>query len=116
MPALRAMVGLIALAACGGSPTAEPLARPEPPPAMAPAPAPLVGASVEQCDRLLSHLIELEFRRYGAPADPRSKQAVIDSKRDEFQAVCTQETPAHKVECALAAVDLDGVAKCDEAP
>ena len=116
MAVLRAIVGLIALGACGGARPAEPLARPEPPPAMAPARAPHVGATVEQCDRLLDHMIDLEFRRYGGPPDPASKQAVIDSKRDEFQAACAEQTPAHTVECALAAVDLDGIAKCDEAP
>ena len=105
---------LAVVVACGGA--AEPLQQPEPPQRTTPKPVRPPAASVEQCDRLLDHMIDLEFRKFGGPPDPASKQAVIDSKRDEFHAACVDQTPAHSVECALAARDLDGIAKCDEAP
>lgn len=96
--------------ACGGS-------KPAPPPSnVGPPPGKVAAATAEQCDRLLLHLVDLEFTRVGATASKESRQAVIDSKRTEFQAVCVDKTPAHRVECALAARDLDGVTKCDEAP
>lgn len=107
---------LVLLIACGGS---KPAPSDKPAPSnkgIAPPPGHVVAATVEQCDRLLNHLVELEFVRVGGPTSPESKQAVIDSKRTEFNAVCVDKTPAHRVECALAARDLDGVTKCDEAP
>jgi hypothetical protein len=101
---------LVLLIACGGSKT------PPPPSHAGPPPGKVAAATVEQCDRLLLHLVDLEFARAGGSVSQESRQAVIDSKRTEFQAVCVDKTPAHRVECALAARDLDGVTKCDEAP
>lgn len=102
---------LALLVACGGAPRAAP------PPAAPPPPGHVRAATRDQCERLLVHLIDLEYARLGPPPPAAStKQAVLDSKRDEFHAVCVDRTPAPRVECAIAAPDLDGVAKCDDAP
>ncbi|MGC4117896.1 MAG: hypothetical protein QM765_25785 [Myxococcales bacterium] len=69
---------------------------------------------VEQCNRLLLHLVDLESRGPASwPEDPTGCRRL---KRTEFQADIRDKTPAHRVECALAARNLDGVTKCDEAP
>lgn len=78
--------------------------------------------SEEQCKALLDHLVDLEFRKAGTAAQgdavkselAKQKQAVVDSKSTEFLDTCTKRTSKARVECALAAPDLDGVAKCDE--
>ena len=80
--------------------------------------------SEDQCKQLLDHLTDLEFRKAGAAATSdtmkaelvKQKAAVVDSKSAEFIETCTKKTSRARVECALAASDLDvGVAKCDEA-
>lgn len=79
------------------------------------------GASEDQCKQLLSHLVDLEFKKAGASATTKDNQAelakqkqnVLDNKQSEFVAVCTEKTVKARVECALAATDLDAVAKCD---
>jgi hypothetical protein len=82
------------------------------------------GPSEDQCKRLLEHLIDLEFKKSGATtatndamkADlAKQKAAVLELKTSEFMAACTEKTHVDRVECALAASDLAGVAKCDEA-
>lgn len=89
----------------------------------------LVGAgcnkapSEEQCTRLLDHLIDLELKKGGATPGAeqtkediaKQKQAVSAAKSAEFVATCVDKTSRTRVECALAATDLDAVAKCDEA-
>ena len=79
--------------------------------------------SDDQCKQLLDHLVDLEFKKAGATASSDSlkaeiakqKQAVSDAKSGEFLETCTKKTARTRVECALAASDLEAVAKCDEA-
>jgi hypothetical protein len=106
---MRLLLGL--LIACGSAPRpAEPLPQPEPPPTV-----PEKLASVEQCDRLLEHMIELELATTNQTLDLATKQEHIDRQREAFQSVCSS-TPAARIECALRTVDLDGLTKCDRAP
>jgi hypothetical protein len=81
------------------------------------------GPSEDQCKRLLDHLIDLEFKKGGASTGTndamkadlaKQKAAVVEAKSAEFMAACQDKTDVDRVECALAATDLAGVAKCDE--
>lgn len=80
------------------------------------------GPSDDQCKTLLDHLVDLEFKKAGAGATTeamkselaKQKQAVTDAKSAEFIETCQKKTSKDRVECALAASDIDGVAKCDE--
>jgi hypothetical protein len=67
--------------------------------------------STEQCDRLLRHLVTLELANAKTTKD--AAQKIIDDKRTEFLATCTQKTPKKVVECALAAQTLEAVGKCE---
>ena len=79
--------------------------------------------SEDECTQLLDHLVDLEFKKAGAAAASESmkaevakqKQAVSKAKAKDFVEACTKRTARSRVECATAAGDLDGVAKCDEA-
>ena len=79
------------------------------------------GPSEGQCKQLLEHLVDLEFKKAGATATSetvkadlgKQKAAVIENKQSEFMAICVDKTAKERVECALAATDLDAVAKCD---
>ena len=79
--------------------------------------------SDDQCKQLLDHLVDLEFKKAGAAATSDSmkaeiakqKQAVSEAKAVEFLETCGKKTARTRVECALAAADLEAVAKCDEA-
>jgi hypothetical protein len=83
------------------------------------------GPSQDQCKQLLDHLVDLEFKRAGATASndamkqeiAKSKVAVTEAKTTEFMEVCQNKTTKSRVDCALAATDIDGengVGKCDE--
>lgn len=80
------------------------------------------GPSKGQCKQLLEHLVDLEFKKAGAAGGTdavkadlaKQKAAVLEAKSAEFIGTCTEKTPKDRVECALKATDLDGVAKCDE--
>jgi hypothetical protein len=81
------------------------------------------GPSEDQCKQLLDHLVDLEFKKAGAAAPndaakqeiAKQKTAVSEAKSEEFMDTCMKKTSKARVECALAATDLDtGVAKCDE--
>ena len=80
------------------------------------------GPSEDQCKQLLDHLVDLEFKKAGAAATvdsqktdlAKQKAAVTEAKSAEFISVCTDKTAKDRVECAIAATDLEGVAKCDE--
>mgnify|MGYP006915176158 CR=1 FL=1 len=79
------------------------------------------GPSNDQCAALLDHLIDLEFKKAGAGAGDtakaeiaKQKQAVSEARSPEFLEACTRRTAKARVECALAAPDLEAVAKCDE--
>ena len=82
------------------------------------------GPSEDQCEQLLDHLVDLEFKKAGASAAAeaqktdlaKQKATVIAAKWSEFSAACEDKTAKERVECALAANDLDAVAKCDETP
>jgi hypothetical protein len=75
-----------------------------------------------QCKQLLEHLVDLEFKKAGAAAPTdgvkgeieKQKTAVSNAKSAEFISICVDKTAKGRVECALAAQDLDAVAKCDE--
>ena len=76
--------------------------------------------SEDQCKQLLEHLVELEFKKAGATATDalkaeiaKQKTAVAEAK-PEFITVCVEKTAKERVVCALAAKDLEAVAKCDE--
>lgn len=78
--------------------------------------------SEEQCKQLLDHLVDLEFKKAGSTdkvADSqktdlaKQKAAVAEAKWPEFFEACKQKTAKERVVCALAASDLDAVAKCD---
>jgi hypothetical protein len=79
------------------------------------------GPSEGQCKQLLDHLVDLEFKKAGANATveqqktdlAKQKAAVVENKQTEFMSVCVDKTAKSRVACALAANDLDGVAKCD---
>lgn len=81
------------------------------------------GPSEDQCKQLLDHMIDLEFKKAGAGSGTetmkaeitKQKAAVVEGKTTEFVDTCTAKTSKARVECALAANDLDAVAKCDEA-
>jgi hypothetical protein len=81
------------------------------------------GPSEDQCKQLLDHLVDLEFKKAGSTATSdaakqeitKQKAAVSEAKAAEFMDTCMKKTSKTRVECALAATDLDtGVAKCDE--
>lgn len=76
--------------------------------------------SEDQCKQLLEHLVDLEFKKGGAAATDTTRAEIAKQKVDvakakpEFLDVCVNKTAKGRVECALAAADLDAVAKCDE--
>jgi hypothetical protein len=76
--------------------------------------------SEDQCRQLLEHLVELEFKKAGAQATDAMKaeiakqKAAVAEAKPEFITVCVDKTAKERVVCALAAKDLEGVAKCDE--
>jgi hypothetical protein len=79
------------------------------------------GPSKDQCKQLLEHIVDLEFKKAGATATTdqmktdlgKQKTTVIEGKQAEFMSVCLEKTAKARVECALAATDLEAVAKCD---
>ena len=99
----------------------EPMTEPPPPlvrEKKTPAPPVVPAAPTEaRCRQLFDHLIDLELAK-AAPGQVTAEQraAIVDAKSAEFLDTCTHKTPAAKVECALAAPDLDAVTRCDDAP
>jgi len=79
--------------------------------------------SEDQCRQLLDHLVELEFKKAGAAAVTdamkaeiaKQRKAVSEAKAAEFVEACVKKTAKVRIECALTALDLDAVARCDEA-
>ena len=83
------------------------------------------GPSESQCKQLLTHLVDLEFKKAGAAATSdamkaeiaKQKTSVTDAKAGEFIDTCKKKMSKSRVECALAANELEGdngVSKCDE--
>ena len=83
------------------------------------------GPSEDQCKQLLDHMVDLEFKKAGAAASSdalkaeiaKQKTAVSDKVGNEFIDTCKKKLSRARVECALAANEIDGdngVAKCDE--
>src|SRR3954464_10242495 len=78
--------------------------------------------SEDQCKQLLDHLVDLEFKKAGAAASSdamkaeiaKQKQAVSEVRHNEFTDGCVKKTAKARVECALAASDLEAVTRCDE--
>jgi hypothetical protein len=82
------------------------------------------GPSEDQCKQLLTHLVDLEFKKAGAAATTdamkaeiaKQKTAVTEAKSADFVRTCVDKMARSRVECALKANELDGdngVAKCD---
>ncbi len=77
--------------------------------------------SEDQGKELLDHLLDLEFKKAGASATNdamkteigKQKQTVSDKVGADFLKACTDKTTRARVECALAASDVDAVGKCD---
>jgi hypothetical protein len=67
------------------------------------------------CKQLLDHITDLELAKSGVTGDELAKQkaAIVQSKSAEFLETCTKQTSRARIDCALAAPDLDAVAKCD---
>lgn len=80
------------------------------------------GPSEDECKQLLDHLVDLELKKAGATAPAEAQKAdlaaqkakVIEAKWPDFDLACGDKTARDRVECALAASDLDAVAKCDD--
>lgn len=83
------------------------------------------GPSEDQCKQLLTHLVDLEFKKAGAAATSdamkaeiaKQKTAVTDAKSKDFIDTCVKKMAKERVTCALAASELEGdngVSKCDE--
>ncbi|HEY5923611.1 MAG TPA: hypothetical protein VIV11_18145 [Kofleriaceae bacterium] len=84
------------------------------------------GPSDDECKKFLNHLVDLEFKKAGAAATTdamkqeiaKQKNTVTEAKSAEFLDVCKKKMAKARVQCALAATELDGengVGKCDEA-
>jgi hypothetical protein len=84
------------------------------------------GPSEDQCKQLLDHMVDLEIKKAGAAATndqmkaeiAKHKTQITDKVVNEFMDQCTKKMARERVECALAANEIDGdngVAKCDEA-
>src|SRR5689334_11900215 len=84
------------------------------------------GSSDDDCKKLLDHLVDLEFKKAGAAATTdamkqeiaKQKNTVTEAKAAEFMDVCKKKMSKARVQCALAATELDGdngIGKCDEA-
>ncbi len=84
------------------------------------------GPSEDQCKKLLTHIVDLEFKKAGAAASSdamkteiaKQKETVTEAKKKEFLDQCVNKMSKVRVECALKANELDGengVGKCDEA-
>lgn len=77
--------------------------------------------SEEQCKQLLDHLVDLEFKKAGVGQSDavkaemtKQRKAVSEARITEFMSACTDKTSRARVECAIAATDVDkGVAACD---
>jgi hypothetical protein len=88
-------------------------------------PAPAQDASVvptvEECDQLLGHLVDLELAEASAAATTdamkqelvQRRTTVIDNQRDEFQRGC-RILSRERLLCALAAEDQAAMDKCDD--
>lgn len=84
------------------------------------------GPSKDDCKQLLDHLVDLEFKKAGAAASSdqmkqeiaKAKGQVTSNVTENFIKTCTDKMSKARVQCALAAGELDGdsgVGKCDEA-
>ena len=104
-PILRAM-GLISLLGLAGSALPACSNRP----------------SEEQCSKLVSHIIELEFQAAGTSKLPEDMKASVEKQKKDVeeylgqQAIdrCKESLPLAVVECGLAAKTLDERAACDQ--
>lgn len=114
---IRGALICVLAAACGhAKPAAAPAVENQPPTPATPA-ASNTGASLEECDRLLEHLVDLEFAAAGrsAEADLETQKAnVIAARRDELRHACLMMA-REQVRCALHAPTLDAVQACDQA-
>jgi len=84
------------------------------------------GPSDDDCKKFLDHLVDLEFKKAGAAATTdamkqeiaKQKNTVTEAKSAEFLDVCKKKMSKARVQCAIAATELDGehgIGKCDEA-
>jgi hypothetical protein len=96
---------------------------PAPPPAAAPVsntapvsagPPPL--NQEQACGALFDHIVELELGKTHAGKADRKLREMFANKRAEFVSTCVAKTPRDRVDCALAAKDVDAITACDGAP
>src|SRR4051812_19075543 len=77
--------------------------------------------SEDQCKQLLDRTLDFEFKKAGATSEAtkaetlRQKRAAPEAKVAEFVDPCVHKTSKARVECGLAASDLEAMARCDEA-
>lgn len=79
--------------------------------------------SKDDCEKLMSHLVDLELRSGGVGAvagegkddTSRQRDQVLQFVRDtRFVETCTQKTPRSVVDCGLAVKSRDEIAACDD--
>jgi hypothetical protein len=78
--------------------------------------------SEDQCKQLLTHLVDLEFKKGGAgDATDAMKQEIAKQKAalsekisGEFMKTCKDKIAKSRVDCTLNASTVEEVAKCDE--
>ncbi|HEY4238786.1 MAG TPA: hypothetical protein VGM88_03190 [Kofleriaceae bacterium] len=75
--------------------------------------------SKDQCQALLDHLVDIEVKHGGGGSDAvkadlaKTKEALSGSASDDFMKTCKDKVSKARIECAMAASDMDGLAKCD---
>lgn len=78
-------------------------------------------ASVETCEQLLDHVVELQLQEAGQSKEmpvpmretiKRQKDEVAGYVRESFMEQCTNELPSDFVACALAANDATSYGNC----
>jgi hypothetical protein len=80
------------------------------------------GPSTEQCEALLSHIVEIEVKSAaddaprGARADEleQQKAEIKEYLGTEFVETCQQTYSRERIECALAAGSYEELVACDE--
>jgi hypothetical protein len=83
------------------------------------------GPSPDQCGQLLDHMVDIYLKKAGASVVgdananraelAKQKQAVAEARATDYLEACSKTMSKSRVECAMAAPDLDALSKCDEA-
>jgi len=74
------------------------------------------GPTVDECQQLRDHLIELQVKESGGKPVTESERAQMDAfaKRVKYTETCTDRTAQKLVRCALAATTTEEARACDE--